>query len=150
MLYSEFMKKAEELVLTTDEDSGLSFLEPDYYAIMKSVNMDPEEDIFDIPISWDQFVERMELQADKLNKLDDRSKYVMDWMFQVLTSAIEPAMVQEENELFKNMTEYMNRKHELAEKEKELQLKENTLGNKQSVVQLMPGMNFSKKGPNRH
>lgn len=146
MIYVDFMKKAEEFVLSYDEDSGLTFLEPDYYAILLGLKMDPEKDISDIPLSWAQFEKRMELEVERRNKLDDRSKYVIDWLYSVLTSAIEPAMMQQESELMKNIMDYMNLNAELKEKEKSLNQKEEALDKKQNIVKMMPGINFSKRG----
>lgn len=146
MLYNNFMKKAEEFVLSYDEDSGLTYLEPDYYAILVGLKMNPEEDISDYPLTWARFEDRMKLEADKRNKLDDRSKYVIDWLYSVLTAAIEPAMLQEENELMKNMMDYMNLNAELKEKEKSLSQKEEALDQKQYMVKMIPGLNFSKRG----
>lgn len=146
MIYVDFMKKAEEFVLSYDEDSGLTFLEPDYYAILVGLKMNPEKDIGDIPLTWAQFEKRMELEVERRNKLDDRSKYVIDWLYSVLTSAIEPAMMQQESELMKNIMDYMNLNAELKEKEKSLNQKEEALDKKQNIVKMMPGINFSKRG----
>lgn len=146
MIYVDFMKKAEEFVLSYDEDSGLTFLEPDYYAILLGLKMDPEKDISDIPLTWAQFEKRMKLEVERRNKLDDRSKYVIDWLYSVLTSAIEPAMMQQESELMKNIMNYMNLNAELKEKEKSLNQKEEALDKKQNIVKMMPGINFSKRG----
>lgn len=146
MIYVDFMKKAEEFVLSYDEDSGLTFLEPDYYAILLGLKMDPEKDISDIPLTWAEFEKRMELEVERRNKLDDRSKYVIDWLYSVLTSAIEPAMMQQESELMKNIMDYMNLNAELKEKEKSLNQKEEALDKKQNIVKMMPGINFSKRG----
>lgn len=146
MIYVDFMKKAEEFVLSYDEDSGLTFLDPDYYAILVGLKMDPEKDISDIPLTWAQFEKRMELEVERRNKLDDRSKYVIDWLYSVLTSAIEPAMMQQESELMKNIMDYMNLNAELKEKEKSLNQKAEALDKKQNIVKMMPGINFSKRG----
>lgn len=146
MLYTEFMKKAEEFILSYDEDSGLTYLEPDYVVILRGLKMNPEEDISDYPLSWAGLEDRMKLEVEKLNKLDDRTKYVVDWLYSVLTAAIEPAMLQEENELMKNMMDYMNLNVSLKEKEKSLAQKEEALDQKQNVVKMMPGINFSKRG----
>lgn len=146
MLYTEFMKKAEEFILSYDEDSGLTYLEPDYVAILRGLKMNPEEDISDYPLSWAGLEDRMKLEVERRNKLDDRTKYVVDWLYSVLTAAIEPAMLQEENELMKNMMDYMNLNVALKEKEKNLAQKEEALDQKQNVVKMMPGINFSKRG----
>lgn len=145
MLYIDFMKKAEEFVLSYDEDSGLTYLEPDWRVILSGLNLDPEKDITDSPISWDWLCERMMLEVERRNKLDDRSKYVIDWIYSILTAAIEPAMLNEENELMKNMMDYMKLNVELKEKEKNLNRKEEALDQKQNVVKMMPGLNFSKR-----
>lgn len=146
MLYTEFMKKAEEFILSYDEDSGLTYLEPDYVAILRGLKMNPEADISDYPLSWAGLEDRMRLEVERRNKLDDRTKYVVDWLYSVLTAAIEPAMLQEENELMKNMMDYMNLNVALKEKEKNLAQKEEALDQKQNVVKMMPGINFSKRG----
>ena len=62
-------------------------------------------------------------------------------------------MLQEENELMKNMMDYMKLSHELQGKEQALQEreadldhKEEVLDKKDNILQLVPGMNFSKRG----
>lgn len=62
-------------------------------------------------------------------------------------------MIQEENELMKNMMDYMKLNHELQgkeqalqEREADLEHKEEVLDKKDNILQLVPGMNFSKRG----
>lgn len=97
----------------------------------------------------------MKLEVERRNKLSDKSRFVIDWIFEIISSTIEPTMFQEENELMKNMMDYMKLNHELQEKEQALQDREADLDHKEevqetrgNVLQLVPGMNFSKRGAN--
>ena len=55
-------------------------------------------------------------------------------------------MITEENELMKNMMDYMKLNHELKEREAEVERKEEIHEQKSNIVELMPGINFSKRG----
>lgn len=90
---------------------------------------------------------------ERRNKITDKTRFVIDWVFEVISSTIEPTMIQEENELMKNMMDYMKLNHELRGKEQALQEreanldhKEEVLDKKDNILQLVPGMNFSKRG----
>lgn len=90
---------------------------------------------------------------ERRNKITDKTRFVIDWVFDVISSTIEPTMIQEENELMKNMMDYMKLNHELRGKEQALQEreanldhKEEVLDKKDNILQLVPGMNFSKRG----
>lgn len=46
----------------------------------------------------------------------------------------------------KNMMEYMKLNHELKEREAEIERKADIQEKKGNITELMPGMNFSKRG----
>lgn len=93
------------------------------------------------------------MEVERRNHITDKARFVIDWVFEIISSTIEPAMVQEENELMKNMMEYMKLNSELKSKEQALQDRAADLDHKEevqetrgTVLQLVPGMNFSKRG----
>ena len=155
MLYSEYMHEAMKLVVMDDsESSGFSYLDPNYRVLLLDAGQDPAK-VTDHLIGWDDVVEVLKLEVERRNHITDKTRFVIDWVFEIISSTIEPAMVQEENELMKNMMEYMKLNSELKSKEQALQDREADLDHKEevqetrgTVLQLVPGMNFSKRGAN--
>lgn len=153
MLYSEFIHEVMKLVIVDDdESSGFSYLEPHYRALMVDSGFEPAK-VTDRTIDWDYVAEVQKLEVERRNKITDKTRFVIDWVFDVISSTIEPTMIQEENELMKNMMDYMKLNHELRGKEQALQEreanldhKEEVLDKKDNILQLVPGMNFSKRG----
>ena len=90
--------------------------------------------------------EVLKLEVERRNRVTDKGRFVMDWLFDVLTASIDPTMITEENELMKNMMEYMKLNHELKEREAEVERKEEIQEKKSNIIEMMPGMNFSKRG----
>lgn len=155
MLYSEYMHEAMKLVVMDDsESSGFSYLDPNYRVLLLDAGQDPAK-VTDHLIGWDDVVEVLKLEVERRNHITDKARFVIDWVFEIISSTIEPAMVQEENELMKNMMEYMKLNSELKSKEQALQDRAADLDHKEevqetrgTVLQLVPGMNFSKRGAN--
>ena len=144
MLYIDFFKKASEAVILQDENSGVFFLDPHYRVTLKDWNLDPD-DIEDYPCTMNGIRETMKLEVERLNAAQDKSLVVMDWLYGIITAAVQPAILQEENEYIKNMMEYMKLNASLKEKEKDLAHRETQLEDKDNIRQMMPGMSFSKK-----
>ena len=44
--------------------------------------------------------------------MQDKMPAVLDWIHQIITTTIEPSMLEEENEMTKNLIEYMRMKKE--------------------------------------
>lgn len=155
MLYSEYMHEAMKIAIVNDEEAtGFSYLDPNYRVQLEDAGYTPDK-IEDRQVDWVYVAEVMKLEVERRNKLSDKSRFVIDWIFEIISSTIEPTMLQEENELMKNMMDYMKLNHELQEKEHALQDREADLDHKEevqetrgNVLQLVPGMNFSKRGAN--
>lgn len=155
MLYSEYMHEAMKIAIVNDEEAtGFSYLDPNYRVWLEDAGYTPDK-IEDRQVDWASVAEVMKLEVERRNKLSDKSRFVIDWIFEIISSTIEPTMLQEENELMKNMMDYMKLNHELQEKEQALQDRKADLDHKEevqetrgNVLQLVPGMNFSKRGAN--
>lgn len=145
MLYTEFFKQASEAVILQDETTGMFFLDPHYRVTLRDWNLDPAQ-IEDYPTTLSELGETLKLEVKRLNAMQDKTHVVVDWLYGVITSAVQPAILAEENEYIKNMMEYMRLNASLKEKEKDLQQRESAVETRDNIRQLMPGMSFSKKG----
>lgn len=153
MLYSKYIKEVFDLAIIEDLDSsGYWYIDPHYVVKLIDAELTPDK-VTDYTVDWAQIARALDLETDKRNKLHDRSRFVMDWLFEIIASTVDPVMVSEENELMKNMMEYMKLNSELKSKEQALQDREADLDYKEevqetrsNVLQQIPGMNFSKRG----
>lgn len=146
MLYADYILKVMKAVIVDDEDaSGYSYLEPNYRVLLIDAELTPDI-VTDYEVTWHMLSEALKLEVERRNRLTDKGRFVMDWLFSIITTTIEPTMIAEENELMKNTMEYMKLNHELKEKEQDLQKREDIQDKKDNIFELMPGMNFSKRG----
>lgn len=113
MNYYEFMKKACDEVVVQAEN-GLYYLEPAWRVILDSAGLDCDL-VKDVTLRQDQLKEYLELQVIKLNTINDKKPAVIDWLHQTVTAVVEPAMLEEETEYVKNLTEYLQTKNKKIE-----------------------------------
>lgn len=144
MLYSEFMSEAIDLTIAEDDYSGLFVLDPHYKVKMIDAGLTPG-DVTDYPIDMQDVSEVLKLEVERLNATHSNSKYCVDFLAELISAVIQPGMIDQENELMKNMMDYMKLNSELKEKEASLEQKEKSIGNKADVAKIAPGMSFSKK-----
>lgn len=106
MLYSDYILKAKELTITYDEDSKISYLEPDWQTILHSNGLGNLEDIKDMYIEgWYDLEDVLKLEVEKRNARMSKKNLVYEWLYDLITSTIEPAMTDEENDLVQGMLE---------------------------------------------
>lgn len=112
MLYSQFIYKAENLTIH-QLDNEVWYLEPEWKDIIcRNVigNIDDIEDSF-LSDWWD--VENiLRLEVDRRNSQDNKKNEVINWLYEIITSTIEPAILEEENEYIKNVIEYLKTNRE--------------------------------------
>lgn len=108
--YYEFMKKACDEAIAQAEN-GLYYVEPAFRVILSSEDLTPEN-VVDYEVSWSGIKEYLELEVKKLNTMQDKMPAVLDRIHQIITTTIEPSMLEEENEMTKNLIEYMRMKKE--------------------------------------
>lgn len=108
MLYTEFMQKAADL--TIEETDNLTFyLEPLWRSILNDNNMSPKM-ISDIKCSWIDIEDVLKLEVQRRNTVFSKTPIVIDWLYKVITSEIEPAMVEQQTEIVKRMIEERSKK----------------------------------------
>ena len=147
MLYSKYMLEIQKLVIIDNDDVGHSYLDPSYKMILIDAGLTPDV-VTDYEIDWADVKEILELEVQRREKEFDNSRNVIDWIYSIITTTVDPAMINEENELMKNMMDYMKLNHELNEREAEVERKEEIQEQKTNIRELVPGMNFSKRGTN--
>ena len=110
MLYSEYINKA--IKLTIDEaDNGLSYLEPLWKVILFDNDMNITV-ISDMDIEWNDVYNVLKLETEKRNTINSNKPFVIDWLYDLITAKVEPAMMQEETEYIKQVIEFMKANHE--------------------------------------
>lgn len=116
MLYYEFMQKAVSLAVV-EADNGKYYLEPAFRVILDSEGLNPA-DVVDYEIGWGGVKEYLELYVKKMNAVSDKTPTVVDWFYETITMQLEPAITEEENEVVKNLIEYMKLKNEAKDERK--------------------------------
>lgn len=147
MLFGEyFMKACNEVIDCTN--TGIWYLEPDYEALLEDAGL-KLENVSDREMTIAKVREMLDLRVQQLNARANKSRIVLDWIYDVITTKAEPKMLEEETELFKNIAEYLKESKNIEGREKELDERENKLDVKENLASKMPTMlNFSKRKPN--
>lgn len=118
MLYAEFALKAKELTIG-QLDNGVWYLEPEWQDKLYREGLGELDDLEDSYLSgWYDVEDMLKLEVERRNARDSKSKEVMDWLYDLITATVEPAMLQEETDYIKNVMEYMKLNHELHDAEK--------------------------------
>lgn len=109
MLRSEFMIKAKELTIT-QADNDLFYLEPSWRAILCD-NKLSVYDISDYTLTLEEVSEELRLEVEKRNIIKDNKTYVINWLYDLITTQVEPAILAEETDYIKQVTEFMRQNH---------------------------------------
>lgn len=147
MLYSEYMDEVKKIALLTDENTGLTYIRPDYEYVL-SVNELKLEDVTDFKKATEFTVHRqLLLERDMRNAQRDKTNAVMQWMYDIISTVIEPAIVEEQNKLIKDMLEYRKERNAMDDRAKKLDAQQQVLEEKSKIIPMNFGLNFSKKKP---
>ena len=120
MLYSDYISKAKELTISYNEEAVVYYLEPDWQTILYENNMSDLESIPDIHIEgWYDLEDVLKLEVEKRNAISSKKNLVYDWLYSLITSTIDPAMIEEETNLVQSMIELSRTKNELSSEKSE-------------------------------
>ena len=117
MLLSDFILKAEELTIE-QADNGLYYLIPTWRSILEDNKLDIL-DISDSGADEDEVEDILKLEVEKRNAVNSLNPYIMNWIHDIITASVEPAILQEETDYLKNLTEYLKTNKEKQSKEDE-------------------------------
>lgn len=122
-------------------ETGVYYIEPMWSDLLKTAagNSVPEG------VKSNDVFRFLDLTVKKLNAQTDHAKAVMNWLYNLIKGSAEPEMVQQENEMIKNMVDYMTMKDKLQERQNEIEDAEKVINQKKDISEILPGMKFSKK-----
>lgn len=113
MLYTEFILKAKELTIIQDEETQQWYLEPEWQDILYRNGLGQLDELNDSYLSgWYDVEDILKLEVERRNRLNDKTPFVMNWLYDLLTTTVEPAMLQEETDYIKQVVEFMKVNHE--------------------------------------
>ena len=105
MLYSDFIIKAIDKTIV-EADNGLFYLEPLWRNILND-NMINITDISDVKAEWCDIEDVLKLEVEKRNTEHSLEPYVLNWIHDIITASVEPAILKEETDYMKNLIDYM-------------------------------------------
>lgn len=140
MTKEEYLKEAARICVSKSDASEFYYVEPLWEIYLKA-----EAGEYPEGLTHEETLEVLKLVVEKLNVSKDRSRVLINWIYDVLTANIDPAMIEEENELVKNIVEYMKMNKNIEEREKKLQEQEQVVSGKKNISKLLMGMRFSKR-----
>ena len=122
MLYSEFIYKAKELTVQK-HDNGTWYLEPEWHDILHRNGLGDLEELSDSYLDgWYTVEDVLKLEVERRNTRDSQKNFVISWLYDLITATVEPAILQEETDYIKNLTEYLKvRDHVETNKEQAAQ-----------------------------
>ena len=147
MTYFDYMKQISDKLIVQDEDSQKWYINPDWIYILHADGLEPEKQDIELTITEDEVKNRLELEVKRRNLKTDKTALIANWLYTLLTTTAEPALTDAENQLAAGWIEYMKDKDHIKEQKEKLDKKEEALEQKQSFMEVLPGMNFAKRKP---
>ena len=112
MLYMNFINKAINETIT-EADNGLFYLEPLWRNILFENNLNVS-DVSDAKVDWNDVCEILQLEVEKRNTINSKKPEVIQWLYDIVSTKIEPTMLEEETEYFKQL---MKSNRDVSEKD---------------------------------
>lgn len=136
MIYDTYINKAFDLVIEQDEDTGIWYLNPNWFNLLYTNELEIEK-ISEDYIGQFEIEEALKLEVQRRNiKNNSKKQVIIDWLYDIITAKVEPQLMQEETEYVAQMIEYLRFRDAEAQKKAEQKEKlPNTLNN----------MDFTKK-----
>lgn len=117
MLYSEFINKAEELTIEQAEN-GLFYLEPMWRNILFENKLNLKS-ITNAKTDWNDIASILKLEVEKRNTINSKKPDIIDWLYELIMAQVEPAILSEETNYIKAVTDYIKTSHEQQELKEE-------------------------------
>lgn len=147
MTYDEFISKILLNVVMLNDYNDMWELIPSYRRQIQNLDL-KLEDITDYKeATWEEIFEQVKMEIEYHNRQLDKSVDVMNWIYDLIVTSIDPAITDVQNDYIKDVTEYLREKKNIQAKEQALAEKQSALEGKEKIKELVPGMNFSIKKP---
>lgn len=144
MTYYDVVNQAIELTVITDEETAWSYLEPRYREVLRDNGIHLPGNMLNGDAKDEELWEILKLEVEKRNAKHNVAHALAEWAYTVLTQTIDPALVNEENELMSNIIDYMKLNQEVKDREKELSEREAKVNMKEKTRKIAP-ISFAKK-----
>ena len=145
MLYAEYVRRIKDVAILLDENTGIYYLDPDWkFDIYVNDLPEPNEVKSEYALTWEDVKDILNLEVIKINKINDNKKAVIDWIYNLITSTVEPAVLQEETEYVAQMMDYLKFRNEHPELPIN-QGENDDIGDEKVKQLLKSGMSFAKK-----
>ena len=117
MLYMDFISKAKELTIEQHEN-GMWYLLPEWKYILYANDMAILK-FRDFRPDWYTVEDNLKLEVEKRNAGANQTNAVMKWVDDVVNNKVEPAMLEDENDLVANALAFaqLNRQKEQSAEE---------------------------------
>lgn len=113
MLYPDFIHQAIDLTIV-EADNGLSYLDPMWKSILYDNKLDIKR-ISSFKTTWDEVFSVLKLEVERRNAVNSKMPEVIKWLYDLIYTQLEPAILDQETDLMKEMLERMNAKTESHE-----------------------------------
>ena len=111
MLYSHFILEAEKKTINQFEN-GIWYLEPEWKDIIcRDVEKDLDKIENNYLTDWWDIENLLRLEVDKRNAQNSKKEKVIDYLYELITSNIEPAVLDEETKFIAEVVNYMKESH---------------------------------------
>jgi len=110
MLLSEYVQRVSDLTIV-QADNGSFYLEPTWPIILRD-NEIKLQDISDAEITLSDVYEILRLEVEKRNTINSKKNVVIEWLYELISAQVDPAILAEETDYVKQVTEFMKTNHE--------------------------------------
>ncbi len=111
MFYAKFICHAKQLTIK-QLDNGIWYLDPEWKDIVcREIESDLDNVEDNYLTDWWDIENVLRLEVDRRNAQDDKKIEVINWLYDVITATVEPAILSEETDYIKQVIEFMRENH---------------------------------------
>lgn len=154
MLYTEYITKAKDMCLAIDDVNNVAYVLPDYKYMLTLSDLNLE-DVTDFPgVTYADVGENLKLEAEAYNSRHNLVPAIAAWLREAIVDVVSPMTNEAQNELVKNMIDYMKanaaqnvKKEDVVQKQlsEQPQTSNVQLSTNDKIIEISSYMNFAKK-----
>ena len=112
MLYSDYILKAKAATIE-QADNNEWYLEPEWKDILYHNGLGDIENLTESHLDgWNDVEDILKLEVIKRNAIASNKNIVIDWVYELITSTVEPAVMKEETDYIESVVKFMKQNHE--------------------------------------
>lgn len=147
MLYGEYIDEVKKIALITDDDNEKTYIWPDYEYALSKMDLCIDK-VSDFEGLTNEIVYRnLVLERDLRNAKNDKAPNLVKWLYDIITNVVEPTISSEQNQMIQDLLAYRKERNAIDDRIKELDKQEQALEEKNKILPMNIGLDFSKKKP---